>query len=91
MGRRQREWAKRKRHELILSLGGVCQICGDDDPENLVIDHHEGRSWDLLKKDSSARVSRYCFEAKLGLVGVLCVKHNSRAAHRRKDPDVEPF
>lgn len=90
MGRRQREWAKRKRLELILSLGGVCPRCGDETLENLVIHHLESREWDLRKKDPSARVSRYLLEARLGLVAVLCNRCNLQVAYQ-PDPDIAPF
>lgn len=91
VGRRQREWAKKRRLQLIEELGGECAGCGETDPSKLVIDHWYGRDWDLRKKDPSARVSRYILEARLGLVGLLCFHCNPRFRTKSEESDTEPF
>lgn len=82
MARRQREWAKRKRLELVSLLGGRCVDCGEDRPQVLCVDHKLPRRWDLRKLDPSGRVSRYFREFRRGVLTVRCVVCNSSKAVR---------
>jgi 5-methylcytosine-specific restriction endonuclease McrA len=94
MAKRQREWAKRARIQLIVTLGGECAECGCDDVLELTIDHLFPRRWDLRKVDQSARVCRYRKEAKSGLLQVLCGSCNSakgRPKAAKKSTGGQPF
>ena len=81
MAKRQREWAVRRRRRLIQELGGKCVHCDERDEDELTVDHIDGRTWDLNAKCSSARVSRYCREAKEGKLQVLCKSCNAKKRH----------
>ena len=78
VGKRQREWAKRKREELISFLGGKCVRC--DATENLEFDHIYGTTWIIKKKASDWRISVYNEEAKRGLIQLLCKECNLKKA-----------
>lgn len=69
----------RRRLALIEKLGGKCawpKGCGEDRVEKLHIDHVNGRGWEPREVSSHMRMKRYEAEAELGLLRVLCVKHN---------------
>ena len=76
MGAAQKEWARRKRAELMAELGGECMACGTR--ENLEFDckipcgdkHH--------KMDTSARMSFYRKQHRAGNLQVLCEFHNNQ-------------
>ena len=92
MARRQRDWAARKRRELIALLGGECQDPLCKSGEQLQIHHVDGRDWEVTVKDQSARVSRYFAEYRQGArLGVLCKKCNGAARNnpRRPIPNTE--
>lgn len=78
MARAQREWAKRRRLELIRLLGNACAHCGlsaalADDTRRLHIHHVDGRNWDIHAHDQSARVSQYWREYLAGVrLMVVC-------------------
>lgn len=77
MGKRQREWAIRKRQELVQLLGGVCANCGST--EDLEIDHINGRDYKLEETSSDQRVTRYWREYNAGVpLRVLCADCNKK-------------
>jgi len=55
MGRAEKEWAKRKRQELMALLGNVCAHCGTD--ENLEFDCISPRGHKHHRGDASRRGS----------------------------------
>ena len=74
----QREWAKRKRRELIEILGGKCEICHTT--EKLEVDHVDGRDYELAKISQDQRIIRYMREYREGKrLRVLCKSHNANA------------
>lgn len=83
MGARQRDWAKRKLAALLELLGGECADCGS--PDNLQVDHVDGRAWIVDRVEFSARVSRYWQEFRAGVrLRALCGTCNaSRGATMR--------
>ncbi len=81
MGARQKEWARRKRAELVARLGGKCAVCGSE--FDLEIDHPAGRDWSMRRTEFSARISRLCREADEGLLRLLCQYHNARIRPRQ--------
>jgi len=82
MGKRQKEWARRAKDQLIVDLGGACVLCGSD--VELHIDHPFGRDWQPRKLEFSHRISRYRQEYKMGLVCLLCAECN-------EDPENKPL
>ena len=76
MGKAEKEWARRKRRELMALLGEVCAHCGTN--ENLEFDcirpqgdrHHRG--------DASQRMCFYRRQFRLGNLQVLCGVCNAR-------------
>jgi hypothetical protein len=85
MGWKERERAVRARAALVQELGGRCQGegCDETDPEELEIDHINGRDWVPSKKSSDHRVSIYRREATQGKLRVLCKTCNSSFGFRR--------
>lgn len=78
MARRHNRWAVKARRRLVFELGGRCELCRSTVLDDLEIDHKYGRTWTPREVSSSARVSRYRREARLGLLRVLCKSCNSR-------------
>lgn len=92
MAKRQREWAKRRRNDLVMLLGGVCVECGAT--TKLEIDHVNGRDYDIRRLCPSARVSRYWREYREGIpLTVRCKECNTRRGDPRPPEPVEdnPF
>ena len=82
MGKKQKQWARRKLKELISLLGGKCAVEGCDSTD-LEINHINGRDWEPRKVGSDTRVSRYWKEYKSGVpLNVLCSHHNSSAEYK---------
>ena len=79
MGKRQREWARRKRAELIKTLGERCTKCGAVD--NLEVDHIIGRDYTLNKLSQDQRISRYTKELALGQLQLLCDNCNRQKGY----------
>ena len=83
MGKRQRAWAKLKRVELMMALGGYCKRCNatDDLTFDCIIPqgdkHHKG--------GASERICFYRFHHSLGNVQILCHKCNSKKAAQEFD------
>lgn len=88
---RQREWANRKRAELIEELGGCCVDCGGT--RRLEFDHIKPRTWVANKISRWARMTRYIREAAEGKIELRCRRCNNKKG-RPKLPEVsveEPF
>lgn len=68
--------AKRIRAALILALGGQCAKCGTD--RHLEFDHINPttRTWVARHKSQLGRLRHYRQDAALGLIQLLCHKHN---------------
>lgn len=70
-------WAKRKREELIVTLGGKCVLCGAI--RRLEFDHIDGRrTWVAAKTSRWQRIINYAREAKAGLIQLLCRRCNAQ-------------
>ncbi len=82
MGQRQRDWARRKRAQLICELGGKCALCGSE--ADLQFDHPYGRDWSMRKKDSSWRISILTKEISRGLIRLLCATCNAKHKPNRQ-------
>jgi 5-methylcytosine-specific restriction endonuclease McrA len=86
-----RDWAKRKRAELIEKLGGCCVHCGST--RRLEFDHLEPRTWIARNLSQWGRMTRYIREAAEGKIQLLCRRCNYRKG-QPKLPEVsveEPF
>lgn len=83
MAKRQREWATRRRAELMESLGNVCKLCPAttdltldcEDPQG---PHHHRRL------SSEGRISFYVRQHAAGNLRILCRTCNSRKATHDK-------
>ena len=82
MGAKQKEWARRRRAELMAELGPVCRHCGATErlsfdciiPQG---DHHH-------RFDTSARMSFYNRQHRAGNVQILCMACNgAKGAHEK--------
>lgn len=84
MGKRQREWAIKKRQELVDLLGGVCANCGST--EDLEIDHINGRDYKLEEVAFDQRTTRYWREYREGVpLRVLCSDCNKKLRPKKVD------
>lgn len=70
MAKRQREWARRKRQELIGLLGGCCVKCGS--VEHLEFDCINPQGDEHHKMESSTRMGFYRKQYEAGNLQVLC-------------------
>lgn len=80
MGKPQKEWAKRARVALLQVLGGKCKRCGvtEDLQFDCIVpqgDYHH-------RMDTSARISFYRGQHRLGNVQVLCDRCHSIKTHQ---------
>jgi len=78
MSRRQKEWARRARTELLNALGAACAICGTTQSLTFDCIRPQGHKHHTL--DTSARMSFYRQQANGGNLQVLC-----RSCNERKD------
>lgn len=88
---RQREWAAKKRAELIEQLGGCCVDCGKT--RRLEFHHTVPRTWVANRLSRWARMVRYIREAAEGKITLLCRRCNVKRG-QPKAPEVsveEPF
>lgn len=76
MGKAEKEWAKRKRRELMALLGNVCAHCGAD--ENLEFDCISPRGHRHHRGDASQRMCFYRRQFREGNLQVLCTVCNAR-------------
>lgn len=76
MGKPEKEWAKRKRRELIALLGNVCAHCGTD--ENLEFDCVSPKGHRHHRGDASQRMCFYRRQFREGNLQVLCTVCNAR-------------
>jgi 5-methylcytosine-specific restriction endonuclease McrA len=81
---RQAKWVKAARKRLLEELGGCCQRCGT--MRKLEFDHiiPATRHWVNEQHGTYKRMLIYRAEAKLGLLQVLCRKHNAQKGQNRK-------
>ena len=96
MGRVEKEWARRKRRELMALLGNVCAYCGTT--ENLEFDCISPRGDRHHRGDASQRMCLYRRQFREGNLQVLCNVCNSRKGDDSPVlvlttplPDEEPF
>jgi len=75
MARRQKEWAQRKRAQLMLSLGGHCCACGST--ESLCFDCIEPKGDAHHRGPADARVMFYTKQMRSGNIAILCHDCNS--------------
>lgn len=85
MGARQLEWARKRRMEIVQTLGGFCIHCRTE--EKLEIDcivptHHTARS-----RDASSLVSHYNSQLKINNLQLLCDRCHGRKT--RIDSEIE--
>ncbi len=81
MAKAQKEWARRKRRELVEMLGGVCAFCGAE----------EGVEFDCIvpmgdrhhKYDTSQRMCFYRKQFRQGNLQLLCHECNARKGDER--------
>ena len=76
MGKAQKEWARRKRRELVAVLGGVCAWCGT--AEQLEFDCIRPMGDRHHKYDTSHRMSFYRRQHAAGNLQLLCCSCNGR-------------
>lgn len=70
------------RLSLIAKLGGVCIVCGDDNPDELEFHHPEGKTWRSNRLNRLARLRKYAEDIDSGLVELLCdACHNNPNDH----------
>jgi 5-methylcytosine-specific restriction endonuclease McrA len=89
MAKRHKEWARRKRRELIAELGGKCVWCGETEYEKLTFDHKFGKDWSARGKSTDQRMARYVKEAKEDKLQILCHICNSKKGVPPLSPDEE--
>lgn len=79
MARRQKEWAKRARIELLILLGGTCFKCGTEDMLEFDCIQPQGHRHHTF--DTSQRMSFYRAQYKKGNLQILCERcHNKKAS-----------
>lgn len=84
MAKRQKEWARRKRAELLERLGGKCKICGTD--KELEFDCIIPQGEAHHRFDTSHRISFYLRQLYVGNLQILCHDCNAKKGRReRKD------
>ncbi len=76
MAKAQKEWARRKRRELVAVLGGVCAICGS--VEDLGFDCIRPMGDAHHRYDTSQRMCFYRRQFAEGNLQLLCNSCNGR-------------
>jgi 5-methylcytosine-specific restriction endonuclease McrA len=90
MGVRQKDWARRKRKELIEQLGGTCAICGRR--HDLEFDHINplDKPFPYRELEWSHRISVYTREIREGKIQLLCsVCNGDKRQHELTQPQLE--
>jgi len=84
-------WARDKRDELYLLLGGICNGRGCDCTEELQFDHIEAIDWEPSRKSWSSRIAEYRRAYAQGNLQLLC--DSCHAVKTRNQPELEenPF
>jgi hypothetical protein len=85
MAKRQREWAKRARLAMVMSLGGKCVDCGSVEIARLELDHITPCTWDRSKTDASMRIAIYRREIKEGKITVRCDRCNASKSDKEAE------
>lgn len=92
MAKRQKEWAKKARFELMFKLGGICSVCGTD--KNLDFDCIEPQGPFHHRIEPSHRMSFYRRQHKEGNLQLLC-RHKCHKEKTKldlaKQEENEPF
>ena len=70
MAKRQKEWARQARFELMFKLGGACSVCGTD--KELDFDCIIPQGDEHHKLDTERRVCFYRRQHKAGNLQLLC-------------------
>lgn len=80
MAKRQKEWARKARFELMFKLGGACSVCGTDKELDFdcIIPQGPAHHRDM---DTSHRMSFYRRQFKQGNLQLLC-RHK---CHKKKN------
>ena len=80
--RREVAWAKRKRKELTMKLGGACVKCGRK--RRLHFDHIDSstRTWNTRSKSRWMRMVLYFRDFERGFLQLLCESHNQSKGNR---------
>ena len=73
MAKRQKQWAKLKRLQLILEMGAQCRFCGNQNISALEFDHiNNRRDWIASQKEPSQRIILYRRDWEQGNLQLLC-------------------
>jgi hypothetical protein len=92
MGKRQKEWARRKRAEMVTLLGSKCATCGAREElsfDCIVPQGHRHHTF-----DTSARMSFYRAQYRVGNLQLLCDRCNtdkSLAEHPRHNESIPEY
>lgn len=90
MGKKQKEWARKKRRDLMLKLGGCCAVCGTE--EDLTFDCIEPSGDAHHKYDTSQRMSFYRVQHAIKNLQILCETHQAEKSKSEQQYGVEePF
>ena len=84
-------WARDKRDELYLLLGGICNGVGCDATSELQFDHIEAIDWVPSRYSWSSRIAEYRRAHAAGNLQLLC--DSCHAVKTRSQPELEenPF
>ena len=82
-------WARDKRDDLYVLMGGVCQHCGEID--DLQFDHIQAIDWVPSRYSWSSRIAEYRRAYAAGNLQLLC--DSCHAVKTRSQPELEenPF
>jgi len=79
MAKRQVEWARKARHQLVLALGANCAYCGNTNELELDCIVPQGHRHHAI--GFTARVSFYRGQLKVSNLQLLCEKcHNEKSS-----------
>lgn len=76
------EMIREGRIRLLVMLGGVCEVCGEDDSALLDIHHLNGKTWQSNQVGPYKRIKLYEQDIKNGECSLLCKWcHNNSEGH----------